>query len=182
MDYGNTKTLSTHRRLGSTTLSQLAFPAEGNPNFPWEKSPWDDTVGKKQPCSLGSQDFTQRTAQFIVNTILHTKNDYVHSKHLISCKEQLSLSWTPDIIKRTAQFIVNTILHTKNNYVNTWFHAKNSQVYRKRQTLEKGQTSSSWTVDDAKDSQCYREHQSLCKQQQNKQTKQQQNLPVHREH
>ena len=28
-----TKTPSLHRRLGSATLSQLAFPGEGNPNF-----------------------------------------------------------------------------------------------------------------------------------------------------
>ena len=39
MDYGNTKTPAMHCRLGSATLSQLAFPGESNPNFPWEKSP-----------------------------------------------------------------------------------------------------------------------------------------------
>ena len=27
-------------------LSQLAFPGEGNPHFPWEKSHWDNTVVK----------------------------------------------------------------------------------------------------------------------------------------
>ena len=32
-----------HRRLGCATLSQLAFPGEGNPNFPKEKSHWDIT-------------------------------------------------------------------------------------------------------------------------------------------
>ena len=31
-------------RLGSATLSQLAFLGEGNPNFPWENSLWDNTV------------------------------------------------------------------------------------------------------------------------------------------
>ena len=41
------KTPCMHRRLGSTTLSQLAFSGEGNPNFPWEKSHWDNTVAKK---------------------------------------------------------------------------------------------------------------------------------------
>ena len=45
-DYGNTKTPSMHRRLGSATLSQLAFPGKGNPNFSWEKSHWDNTVVK----------------------------------------------------------------------------------------------------------------------------------------
>ena len=34
LDYGHTKTPSMHRRLGSATLSQLAFPGKGNPNFP----------------------------------------------------------------------------------------------------------------------------------------------------
>ena len=48
MDYGNTETPSMHRRLGSTILSQLAFPGEGDPDFPWEKSQWDDTVVKKE--------------------------------------------------------------------------------------------------------------------------------------
>ena len=38
MDYGNTKTPSMHRRLGSATLSQLAFPGEGNPISPWGKN------------------------------------------------------------------------------------------------------------------------------------------------
>ena len=36
-----------HRRLGSATLSQLAFPGERDPNFPWEKSHCDNTVLKK---------------------------------------------------------------------------------------------------------------------------------------
>ena len=34
----NTKTPSMHPRLGSATLSQLAFPGEKQSNFPWEKS------------------------------------------------------------------------------------------------------------------------------------------------
>ena len=48
MDYGNTKTPSMHRRLGSATLSQLAFPGEGNPHFLWEKSHWDNAVVKSK--------------------------------------------------------------------------------------------------------------------------------------
>ena len=40
------KTPSMHRRLGSATLSQLAFPREGNPNFPWQKFYLDNTVAK----------------------------------------------------------------------------------------------------------------------------------------
>ena len=34
VDYGNNKTPGMHSRLGSATLLQLAFPGEGNPNFP----------------------------------------------------------------------------------------------------------------------------------------------------
>ena len=36
--YGNTKTSSMHRRLGSEPLSQLAFHGESSLNFPWKKS------------------------------------------------------------------------------------------------------------------------------------------------
>ena len=42
----NTDTPSMHRRLGSTTLSQLAFPGESNPNFPWKKSQGNNAVVK----------------------------------------------------------------------------------------------------------------------------------------
>ena len=37
-----------HIRLGSATLSQLAFSGEGNPNFSWERSHWDNTVVKSK--------------------------------------------------------------------------------------------------------------------------------------
>ena len=33
-----------HRRLVSTTVSQLAFLRGDNPIFPWEKSHWNNTV------------------------------------------------------------------------------------------------------------------------------------------
>ena len=46
VDYGNTKTPNRHRRLGSATLLQLAFPRESNLNFPWGKPQWDNTVLK----------------------------------------------------------------------------------------------------------------------------------------
>ena len=38
VDYGNSKTASMHRRFGSATLSQLAFPGESDLNFQWEYS------------------------------------------------------------------------------------------------------------------------------------------------
>ena len=43
VDYGNTKTASMHHRLGSATLSQLAFLRESNQNFPWEKTQTGNT-------------------------------------------------------------------------------------------------------------------------------------------
>ena len=46
MDYGNNKTPSMHCRVSSATLSQMAFLEDGNPNFLWEKSHWDNTVVK----------------------------------------------------------------------------------------------------------------------------------------
>ena len=48
MDYGNTKTTGVRRRLGGATQTQLAFPGESNPNFPREKSQWDDTDSLKK--------------------------------------------------------------------------------------------------------------------------------------
>ena len=42
------KKTSMHTRSGSATLSQLAFPGEGNPNFPWEKPHWNNTVVKSK--------------------------------------------------------------------------------------------------------------------------------------
>ena len=62
MDYGNTTTPNMHTGLGSATLSQLAFPRESNPNFPWEKSPWDNTVVKKKSLMQPGQGFRLRRA------------------------------------------------------------------------------------------------------------------------
>ena len=44
LNYADTKTSSMHRRLGSATLLRLAFPRESDPNLPWEKSQWHNTV------------------------------------------------------------------------------------------------------------------------------------------
>ena len=38
---------SMHCGLVDMTLSQLAFPGEGDPNFPQEKSQWDKKTLKK---------------------------------------------------------------------------------------------------------------------------------------
>ena len=37
-----------HRRLGNATLSQLVFSGENDPNFPREKSHWDNIVVKRK--------------------------------------------------------------------------------------------------------------------------------------
>ena len=63
MDYGNTKTPSTHDRLGSATLSQLAFPGESSPNFPWGKSHWDNTVVKKKESFVQATRTLQKLAK-----------------------------------------------------------------------------------------------------------------------
>ena len=42
----NSKTPGIHPSLGSATPLQMAFPGEGNPNFPWKKPHWDNTVVK----------------------------------------------------------------------------------------------------------------------------------------
>ena len=54
-----------HPSLGSMTLSQLAFPGEGNLNFPWEKSHWDNTIVKKKKlegCSITNHGRNMRKA------------------------------------------------------------------------------------------------------------------------
>ena len=43
----NMETLK-HQACTIVTVSQLAFPREGNPNFPWRKSHWDNTVVKSK--------------------------------------------------------------------------------------------------------------------------------------
>ena len=45
-----------HRRLGSATLSQLAFSGESDPNFPWETSQWDSTVVEREKKRGGGGD------------------------------------------------------------------------------------------------------------------------------
>ena len=55
MDYGNNKSTSVHCRLGSATLLLLAFPGESNPNFPQEKSHWDNTVKSKNKKVISSK-------------------------------------------------------------------------------------------------------------------------------
>ena len=70
---GNTKIPSMHLKLGSVTLSQLAFLRESNLYFPWGKSQLDDTVVKKNfnwptllwfQTSEGSFTHTTRSVQF----------------------------------------------------------------------------------------------------------------------
>ena len=56
-----------HRRLGSATLSQLAFPGEGNPDFPWEKSHWDNVKKRTlEPISCVAVGFHDCTGGLVV--------------------------------------------------------------------------------------------------------------------
>ena len=66
MDYENTETPSMHRKFDSATLSHLVFPGESNPNFPWEKSQWDNTVVTKRSTLSYLPDLTYPTRLYPV--------------------------------------------------------------------------------------------------------------------
>ena len=90
MDYGNSKTLRMHRRLGSAILSQLGIPGKGNPNFPWEKFHWDNTVVKsnnkcESVCSLPQWLLAEKTKSFADPSVCLRKA-YVYL--LVSYSEQ----------------------------------------------------------------------------------------------
>ena len=53
-----------HRRLGSETLSQLAFSGEGNPNFSSEKSHWDNTLVKSVCVFVVFSEFKKKKKKF----------------------------------------------------------------------------------------------------------------------
>ena len=73
MDYGNTETPSMHGRLGSATLSQLAFLGEGNPNIPWEKPHWDNTgVKSREKKYLYMYTYIQTYIHAYMRTYTHT--------------------------------------------------------------------------------------------------------------
>ena len=50
-----------HSRLGSATVSQLAFRGESNPNFLREKSQWDNTVVQKINLNYRASGVKKRT-------------------------------------------------------------------------------------------------------------------------
>ena len=88
MDYGNTTTPGMYCRLGSATLSQLAFPRESNPNFSWEKSHWDSKKFKKkkkkkekQPQKNWAWSFTQ-SSWIDEHWPLHRHAYFFHMNHL----------------------------------------------------------------------------------------------------
>ena len=54
-----------HPRLERATLLQLPFPGEGTPNFPREKSYWDNTVVKSDG-EVKSQQFGYDTDRQIL--------------------------------------------------------------------------------------------------------------------
>ena len=65
-----------HRKLGSATLSQLAFPGKSNPNFPWEKPQRENTAVKKERIKERSRtriDYSLQLCKLIcINMFLHT--------------------------------------------------------------------------------------------------------------
>ena len=71
-----------HRRLGSATLLQLAFPRESNPNFPQEKSHWDNTVVKSKKKKKKGRSVT---SHFITFLIISYSIDYwaIHTTTLV---------------------------------------------------------------------------------------------------
>ena len=84
------KTLHMHSRLGSAILSQLGIPGKGNPNFPWEKFHWDNTVVKsnnkcESVCSLPQWLLAEKTKSFADPSVCLRKA-YVYL--LVSYSEQ----------------------------------------------------------------------------------------------
>ena len=82
-----------HRRLGSATLSQLAFPGEGNPNFPWEKSHWDNKVVKKNKVG-GAEKFAFALGVESLDLLFSLLSGRVHVSEPSSGEETRVLSWT----------------------------------------------------------------------------------------
>ena len=86
-----------HRRLGSVTLPQLAFPRESNPNFPWEKSQWDRTIqllknGNNNSKKLKHQSVSTwyRTPQSVIlsfSTCWCLHHDIQHFRLLLSSSQ-----------------------------------------------------------------------------------------------
>ena len=87
-----------HSRFGSATQSQLAFPREGNPNFPWEKSHWDNTFVKskislkkkvkvKNPLTKDYTSFNLCCTSLSNFLSGHRRSKFTHDFHIVK------LSW-----------------------------------------------------------------------------------------
>ena len=85
-----------HPRVGSATLSQLAFPAEGNPNIAWEKSHWDNTVVKK---------VKRKCSQPYLNSLLSAQNSWL----VLPVNEKVA---RPMELSLTSLTAVNTLKET----------------------------------------------------------------------
>ena len=44
-------------------MSQPVFPEKSNPNFPWEKSQWDNTIVRKKSEPAGTEKAEMGTAE-----------------------------------------------------------------------------------------------------------------------
>ena len=96
-----------HRRLGmgSTTLSQLAFLREGNPNFPWEKSYWDNTVVKSKNKQTNKQQQQQQN-----NTKNQTKNPKQPPKNNNNNNKQTKNPSKVKVVKWFLHFVFSLLL------------------------------------------------------------------------
>ena len=57
--------------MPSSTLSSVVFPGKGNPNFPWEKSHWDNTFVTSRGV-LVDNDLTTKPWGVLVDNVLTT--------------------------------------------------------------------------------------------------------------
>ena len=65
VDYGNTKTPSMNSRLGSATLSQLAFPGEKQPEFPMGGIPVGQYSCKKKKSNSSKQIYNVTSGKLL---------------------------------------------------------------------------------------------------------------------
>ena len=82
MDYGNTQTPSRHSRLGSATLSQLAFPGEKQPEFPIGEIPLGQYSCKKAEKKKEEEEKTtkKQTIIFAYDILVYTSPPGQHAE------------------------------------------------------------------------------------------------------
>ena len=114
VDCGNTKTPSKHRKLCNATLSQLAYPGEGNPNFPWEKSHRDNTVVKKNKVG-GAEKFALALGVESLDLLFSLSSGRVHVSEPSIGEEtpSLGLNISSCVLTKTALAIILSLRTNK---------------------------------------------------------------------